>query len=192
MLTVLEQAFMNSVIASQFNGDSSCCVNSVVLVTFLINPHALFMHTPSPIYTCASHMQQSKVIPSHILITSLCSKRHTSELSLRVGLIRASQMHEYLMNPQGAYEPHHQCKFSNVIETRDGITFDFYTRLLHIYSLVPRAPTSLWGSLVCIQQGTLLLLCKCKLKTKMRKAMFTHFVTILVNQSCSVVNSDKE
>ena len=70
-----------------------------------------------------------------------------------------------------------------LIETHDGITFDFYTRLLHIYSLVPRAPISLWDSLVYIQQGTLLLLCECKLKTKMGKAMFTHIVgvTILVN-----------
>ena len=52
------------------------------------------------------HMWQSRVIIlSHISIALMCLKCHVAELPLRAGLIRASWMHEYIINLQSAYEP---------------------------------------------------------------------------------------
>ena len=64
-------------------------------------------------HICGSPVQKSKVIPLRISIALLCSKRRIAELPLRVGLIRASQMHEQLMNLRSAYEPHPLWKFSD-------------------------------------------------------------------------------
>ena len=62
------------------------------------------MVTCSSDYICDSPVQKSKVIPSHIPIALLCLKCCITELPLRVGLICASQLHEYLTTLQSAYE----------------------------------------------------------------------------------------
>ena len=89
------------------------------------------------------HMWQScVVIPSRILIASLPLKRHIAELPLRTDEAHMRFIHS--LDIRCIYEAHmsptlngssavRHFKHRNAIEIRNGITFDFYTGLPHIY-----------------------------------------------------------
>ena len=91
-------------------------------------------------HICGSPVQKLKVIPLRISIASLPSKRRIAELPLRVGLIRALQIHQIFMqlrstrmsptlNRKSAKQ---RFEGSDSIEIHNGITFNFYTGLPHM------------------------------------------------------------
>ena len=86
---------------------------------------------------CGSPVEKLKVILSHISITSLPLKHHIAELPGSYALhrfIRYSCIYEAHVSPAlNRNSAIRRFKHSNAIEKHDGITFDFYTGLPHVF-----------------------------------------------------------
>ena len=104
-----------------------CCLWPVV-------EHSDSMTTSPCLYMWQSRVEIEGYSVSHISIASLPSKRHITELQCSHALCRFICIYEtHMSSALHGSSAIRRFKHSNVIKICDGITFNFYTWLPHIY-----------------------------------------------------------
>ena len=68
--------------------------------------HKNIIMNGQPVSMWQSQVEKLNIIPLCISTALLCLKHCSAELSLRVGLIHAAQVHEYLISVCSVYELH--------------------------------------------------------------------------------------